>query len=219
MKKSIQFHWSYFIGYLIFIAVSGIVLLNFPKQDIHIYLNNFHYSFADTFFKYITYVGDGAMIAVVVVILAFISKRKALFIMLSGVISGAIAQLLKKVVFGPTARPSAYFNDLEIPLYYVDGVELHAAFSFPSGHSTAIFALVTAILLIQKSKKFDILLILTAILVGYSRIYLSQHFLIDVFTGSIIGTSITLIVYQFLYSPKMLTKNGLDKPLINLRTK
>ena len=219
MKKSIQFHWSYFIGYLIFIAISGGFLLRYSKQDIHIYMNNFHSSYTDIFFKYLTYFGDGGMIALVVVVLAFINKRMSLLVLTSGVISGAIAQILKKLVFGATPRPSAYFNNLEIPLYYVDGVELHTAFSFPSGHSTAIFTLVTSILLIQKSRKFDILLILTAILVGYSRIYLSQHFLVDVFTGSLIGISVALIVYHFFYSPKMLKRNGLDKPLISLHTK
>jgi len=50
-----------------------------------------------------------------------------------------------------------------------------------------------------------------AILVAYSRIYLSQHFLTDVLAGSLIGVSIAMIVY-YVFNTKL---NGRLKRQIN----
>ena len=38
-----------------------------------------------------------------------------------------------------------------------------------------------------------------ACLVAFSRVYLSQHFLIDIFAGSMIGVSVTLTLYLVFY--------------------
>jgi membrane-associated phospholipid phosphatase len=55
--------------------------------------------------------------------------------------------------------------------------------------------------------------LITALLVGYSRLYLSQHFAIDVVVGSAIGTvSAMLSYYWFINMPK----KGLDKSLKTL---
>ncbi|MFT4755216.1 MAG: membrane-associated phospholipid phosphatase [Salibacteraceae bacterium] len=216
MKKTWQSHWIYFTIYMVFAVISCYYLLQFSKQEIHLFLNSFHRPFNDLFFKSITYIGDGITIVIIVLFSLFWSKRYALQIGLSGIVSGLIAQVLKKVVFGPTPRPSKYFNDLEIPLHYVKGVELHTVFSFPSGHATAVFALTTSILLNLHKKQGDLSLIILAILTAYSRIYLSQHFLSDVLFGSFIGITVALLVNKFLNNTYLRQKKTLDKPLINL---
>jgi membrane-associated phospholipid phosphatase len=50
-----------------------------------------------------------------------------------------------------------------------------------------------------------------AALAGYSRVYLSQHFLIDITVGSVIG--ITIIMLLFLWAGNW-EKPWLDKSLI-----
>ena len=63
-----------------------------------------------------------------------------------------------------------------------------SGYSFPSGHSTVIFSVVTAILLNERKKKFlTMFLILSAILISTSRIVLNHHTVLDVFAGSVIG--------------------------------
>ena len=190
----------------------------FSKSEIHINLNQLHTSWFDIFFKYLTDLGDGMAIVLVVLILVFFSKRKSLQVALSGIVSGIIAQFLKKVVFGATPRPSAYFEDLNIPLHYIEGVDLHTAFSFPSGHSTAIFTLMTSLVLISNKPKLDILFITLASIVAFSRVYLSQHFLGDIYVGSILGILSSLMVYKWLYYSQASKKFGLDKPLFNFKT-
>lgn len=219
MKNLVKSHPVYFSLYFLFFVSSSTILTVYSKESIHLFLNDFHNSFADIFFMYATYLGDGLAIVAVAIILLFISKRMTLQMALSGIFSGMIAQFLKKVVFGPTLRPSAYFENLGIDLYYVPGVDLHSAFTFPSGHSTAIFAMITSLVLIQKSSKLDSVFFLTALLVAYSRIYLSQHFLSDILFGSSIGVTIACLVFLWLNSSKMLAKKKLDNSLINFSTK
>lgn len=219
MKKVITAHRAFFITYLLFILLSSVVLFHYNKTEIHLFFNSIYNDFGDFFFYYLTYVGDGITLAFITIVALFMSKRIALQIGVTGIVSGAIAQLLKKVVFGPTPRPSKYFAELDIPLRYVEGVELHSSFSFPSGHTTAAFALATSILLVLPKKNLGFCLIILAILTGYSRIYLSQHFLADVLLGSVIGTSTALVVHFYLNSEKMLSKKSLDNPLINLSKK
>jgi membrane-associated phospholipid phosphatase len=215
MKNILKKHRIYFTVYALFLVISAIVLSLFSKIEIHLFINKFYSPFTDFIFKYLTDLGDGLAIAVVAVILLFINIKMALQVIISGIFSGFIAQFLKKVVFGSSPRPSAFFNDLNIPLHYVDGVELHSAFSFPSGHSTAIFALITSLLLILNNKKWGLPLIITAILVAFSRIYLSQHFLGDIFVGSTIGVSVSLLTYWIIFIKDSNRFNKLDKPLIN----
>ena len=216
MKKIWTNHKVYFLLYFLFLGITALILFQYNKQEIHLYLNTFHHSILDIFNKYITYVGDGVTIALATVVLLFVNSKKALQVGISGVVSGIIAQFLKKVVFGPTPRPSAYFKKLDISLHYVEGVELHTAFSFPSGHTTAVFALVTSFVLVSKQKWVDLPLFLLALFAGYSRIYLSQHFLEDVFLGSIIGVTTSVVTYSILFNSKRFLNNKWDKPLINL---
>ena len=80
-----------------------------------------------------------------------------------------------------------------IVLPQVEGVHLHHYHSFPSGHTTAAFALFMTLCLLTDKKPLHFIYFILAALGGYSRIYLSQHFAIDVFAGSIIGVTGALL--------------------------
>lgn len=62
--------------------------------------------------------------------------------------------------------------------------------SFPSGHTTAIFAFLVPYMAAQPALTF-ILLPLCCI-VGFSRIYLGLHYPSDVLVGAVIGTTVAL---------------------------
>lgn len=57
--------------------------------------------------------------------------------------------------------------------------------SFPSGHTTAIFATVTPIIFI--TGWVSLLILLLALMVGVSRIYLGLHYPSDCFIGGLLG--------------------------------
>ena len=86
--------------------------------------------------------------------------------------------------------------------------------SFPSGHSTTVFALATMLALFEKNKKWNILYLLGALGVGYSRIYLGQHFLGDVLVGSGLGMLVAVLVY-WLYPESPRSSPGRQSPPVS----
>lgn len=112
-------------------------------------------------------------------------------------------------------RPVKYFEILgsEYELYLVPGVDINNWFSFPSGHTATAFAVSFAMALLIRSKTGQYALLLLALGVGYSRIYLSQHFLVDVVAGSIIGILTGWLAWLMF---NRINKNWLDRSLYNL---
>ncbi|TSJ80771.1 phosphatase PAP2 family protein [Cardinium endosymbiont of Dermatophagoides farinae] len=108
-----------------------------------------------------------------------------------------VVQLLKRVFFSCMLRPIALLP-IDASLYLVDGVRLLRDLSFPSGHAATIFVLISVVQLLSRSKKksYTVILLGLALMVAYSRIYLCQHFYIDVYAGAWIGIISALVVYS-----------------------
>ena len=70
-------------------------------------------------------------------------------------------------------------------------------YSFPSGHTSAAMAGVTAFFICSKNKKISWLVFVYAILMGLSRNYLMVHFPSDVLAGLIVGV-ISAILAHYL---------------------
>ena len=101
-----------------------------------------------------------------------------------------MVQLIKNLVNAP--RPRLFFEPGQY-LYFVDQVSLANNSSFPSGHTATAFAIATVFIIMIKNKKWQLPILAAAVLVGYSRIYLAQHFLMDVLIGAIIGIASGLL--------------------------
>lgn len=209
-------HRAFFIFYFTFFLLSAYLIIVYSKSSIHIYFNQFHSEFSDQFFKYATHLGDGWTIAIIsILFLLFKSKRAGMLIAFSGILNGLLSQLMKRLVFGDTPRPYKYFTEVNpYSLHYVDGVDLNMVNSLPSGHTSSAFAMCFAIAMIYQSRKIDTSMIICAIGIGISRIYLSQHFLEDVFLGSIIGILSAIIIYSWIYSPKNMANQKLSEPIL-----
>ncbi len=169
----------------------------FSKAEIHIFINKLNHPVFDFFFKYLTYLGDGIFVVTVGFIFLFVKYRYSLIIIFSYLFSSLIVQFLKRIVFSDLVRPIKYFKGI-YDLHLVDGVEMYKVQSFPSGHATAAFAMFFCLVFFLHNKKHKILLFVCALFIAYSRMYLSQHFLIDVWTGSIIGVISSIIVYLYI---------------------
>lgn len=184
--------------------------------EVHLWFNQFHAPFFDGIFPIITYLGDGLGWIIFSVLFLFIKYRFGLFIFISGLVSGAITQILKRFVFDEVARPTSFFTQNEIPL--VPFVEYHTNFSFPSGHATSAFALFLALSIIVGKKQYQFLFFLLAFLAAFSRIYLHQHFLRDTLAGASIGVMATILMYLIFWE-KWKNEPTLNKSLLSFKNK
>lgn len=150
-------------------------------------INQLHYPIGDVFFKYFTNLGDGIMWLFLFIATYFIAKNKIWIVLTNFIISTLFAQGLKRLFFYNELRPSALVYS-GFDLHFTEGVKMYMKHSFPSGHTTTAFAIAfTIILILKKKNKLKYLVIATAFLVGYSRIYLAQHYVIDAIAGAFLG--------------------------------
>lgn len=182
---------------LVFFIVLGIWILQEGRAESFRLLSQNHTRSGDIFFRYTTHLGDGIFILALAAILALFKKTYISLGIVGGyLLSGVFAQIGKRLLNAP--RPKAFFETLGEKVYEVDGVEVHLAGSFPSGHTASAFALAIFLMLAIPSRWLGIMLLILAFTVGYSRVYLSQHFPIDVWAGACIGTLCGAVVYLFL---------------------
>ena len=189
-----------------------VLLMYYGKINCHLLLNSFHTTIGDYFFKYITEVG-GSIPFIILGLLLFYNYRNFIFLGLSQGLSSLITFVIKRVMQIP--RPSVIFNELGIELPVVNGVDLHHSLSFPSGHTTTAFATFFVLAVIIKNKYIKLLCLIIAILGGYSRIYLSQHFITDVLAGALIGLLSAIIISPIFYE-KQWGNNNLIKTIKNI---
>ncbi|HQS25051.1 MAG: hypothetical protein B7Y11_09540 [Sphingobacteriia bacterium 24-36-13] len=177
---------------------TGMILILFSflggKEDLFLLLNQNLGSSADFFFKYFTHAGDGIFWVPVALYFIFY-KRKLLPLVLSAIIlSTLLVQTGKKIIYPNEARPTAAIEStLQNPIHTVKGVTVHSNNSFPSGHTTTAFSLFLLGCLLLPYTYFWLIGFTAALLAGYSRIYLAQHFPLDV-GGGIICAYITVFL-------------------------
>lgn len=202
----------FLIPHLFFLLTFGILLIVFSKTELHIISNEANTPFLDTFFKYATYLGDGTVIAVLFIILLFVKYRFAFAFLTGSLVTALVVNLFKKVILHDMYRPSKYFELYETyKLHLIEGVKMHSLQSFPSGHTATAFNLFFMMALIVKSKTLKLFFFIMALLVAYSRVYISQHFLIDITAGSILGVIFMLLAFCWF---ETFNKNWLNKSFL-----
>lgn len=214
LLKAFRDNKPYFSCFFLFILLASGTRLAFSESELFLFVNHHTHPFLDPFFKNWTHLGDGALyIFVIALLLFFSSTGNALTASVSYSVTSLTAQFLKRVVFEGTPRPQQYFNELGQQLRLIEGVDVHWVSSFPSGHTVTAFSIATLLSLLSGNKWVGILYFFLAFLVGYSRMYLAQHFFIDVYAGAIIGTLLTVVSYLLVNRLKFSEKNWWNKPL------
>ncbi len=177
-------------SYLLFaLLVTGVYFVFFiQKGSFELFVNENHAPLMDEFFKYYTYLGDGAILGLILIIFLFYRFRLALITIFSIFFQSVFVSLFKRVIFNGLPRPIKFFGD-HVSLHLVNGVDIHSINTFPSGHSTTAFALAALLALAfgQDKQSWGMVLFFMALLVGFSRVYLLQHFFIDIYGGALIG--------------------------------
>jgi len=216
MKETLKENKYFLLPWLLTLVVFTGLILTHNKAELHLISNNVNSLFFDQFFRYATWLGDGVMIAIVGVVLLFVRFRYAIAFLIGSLVTAGIVNLFKKVLLDDMYRPSKYFELYEsAQLHLIEGVKLHSLQSFPSGHTATAFSVFFFLALILKSKPLKFSMFLLAIIVAYSRVYISQHFLIDITAGSAIAVLIMFFTYLWM---KGWNKDWLDSSVLSKST-
>ena len=145
-------------------------------------LQTIHTPVLDTFMTSVTKLGDAgiAWIILTIILLLIPKTRKAGAYMAVALIADLIIcnAILKPIV----ARPRPYSINKTIKLL----VSPLRDYSFPSGHTAASFASVSALYFAGR-KRMAAGALIVSVLIAFSRMYLYVHYPTDVLGGLIIG--------------------------------
>jgi membrane-associated phospholipid phosphatase len=168
----------------------------YGKNNFFLLLNADLGNIADHFFTFFSYLGDGLLWIPLIVYFIYKEGKKLLpFLISSFALTTAFTQACKYLIVPDELRPTAAITNSFI--HTVRGVTVHATASFPSGHTATAFVFYLIFCLVFERSWWLLIGLLYAITVGYSRIYLAQHFPFDVAAGilvAIVSVILSLIV-------------------------
>lgn len=198
MKKILTDFKFVFLCYGLFFVSVFLSLIIVPKGNEILWFNFYRNEFLSIFFRQITHFGEWYFIAAVVLYLIYKKSSSLKFFTLGFLIQLVLSQMFKRFFDAP--RPLMFFGESKLILIE-DAPKLYHH-SFPSGHTTTAFFIVFwLVLFFRLNKTLSSFLIILAILVGVSRIYLLAHFKEDVLFGSLLGVFSALIPY-YLFEEK-----------------
>jgi membrane-associated phospholipid phosphatase len=188
---------KYFYGSVVILAVLESILLALTsKAEVSLWVNVHWYIVLDQLLLLINNMGTAIFSVLAGLVLWLCKGRhialKAAVCLLSVML---ITQFAKHILFPGTPRPTLYFAPGVLRL--VEGVKQLTTESFPSGHTSASFALATFFALYWPHKQWHWTVALLAFTVSYARVYLSQHFITDVYAGMLVGVLVTTLVYYY----------------------
>lgn len=202
----------FFIPYIFLLCICLVVKLLYTRSEIFFAVNSVYNNFLDSVEPYITHIGDGITIIVIAIVVALWNYRASFLILTAYALTALTAQALK--YFFDMPRPRIYFQDQLAKIHFVKGLYILAVHSFPSGHTVTAFSAGVVITYLAKNKIWGLLLFFVALMVAYSRMYLSQHFFEDVTVGSIVGVFMTAAWLSFIDRKEFLNSPRWDRGLL-----
>ena len=202
---------KYFIIPFVLLAIFLLVLLFvYGNDSMFLFVNNHQSRFADFLFLNGTNLGDGVIAFILVVALLWVSFREALTFLLITLLITIIVAILKNYLFPEFNRPLAHFGSSET-LRIIAGYDPPTLCTFPSGHAATAFSVYFYLSILSKNRITKFLLFVVAVLVCYSRVYISAHFPEDVVAGSLIAVIVTFWCY---YWSRRIKSPGFDRKFV-----
>lgn len=206
----------FFVPFLLWVVTGAVLqIFFFSHEELFLAINQANTPWLDVIMTGVTYIGDGITFGIMLAVILVLRKFRLFF--------NAAAILLMVTIVVQTAkhffnapRPMRYFSDTAV-VHTVKWVTVHGSCSFPSGHTTTAFAMFCFLALISKHKATGIIFISMGLIAAWSRIYLAQHFFIDVYIGSIIGTLSSVFVFMLFDQRKINSSPEIvQEPVIGL---
>ena len=155
-----------------------------------------HNLFFDWFFLAISLLAHPKIIwfPLVVAFLIFYKQHKG-WIIFEAVMAMGIGVVINEYIIKNIfvrIRPFEFYDCISTIDTTADG------FSFPSSHTLVAFSFITVIILSTNNTKYQKALIVFAVLVGISRIYLGVHFPLDIIAGALFGILLGWLSSKYL---------------------
>ncbi len=199
LRVTFQENKFYGIGFILWLLLGAGIIFATQKGEVILFFNDHRSYYGDLFFRYGTMIGEEIAYLIILIFLFFYRRKAAWLIPITGGVVMLVSKGLKELF--QQDRPVAWFKkqDLYEVLNTIEGEPLFSgASSFPSGHTMSAFALFGLLaLLLSNQKWLGLPILIVAIIVGISRVYLIHHFFVDIYAGSIIGTLLAVIIYLF----------------------
>jgi len=111
-------------------------------------------------------------------------------------LTGIVSFSLKTFFAHPRPKTFFYQEGLLDQVILPEGYKIYQGLTaFPSGHTMSAFALFGLVALSLSGKNLlGFVFFVIALLIGFSRIYLFQHFFEDVFLGAVLGFLIAVFI-------------------------
>jgi len=213
-KKEILYNPYFLFPFLLWVVVGGVLLLVFSRSQLFYAINTRYSDAADNAMYFATFLGQGQVIVPALLLLMIFPRFRNVQYFITAlccnIIPFFIQQILKSI-FDHSRPHLLYYYETE-RMHYLQQWPLLYHRSFPSGHSQGAFSFFCflSLLLPSRYRKLGLVFFLLAIAVCYSRIYLTAHFFDDIYAGSILGGSLTTIIYALMnkyYSPLINNKD------------
>ncbi len=166
------------------------------RETIFILLNHDLGPIGDYVFNFMSYLAEGWIWIPYFMLLIGWYKKDAIFILLNFLISTVLTQIPKNFIWDKVSRPLASTIPHNL-IHTVKGVEMHLWNSFPSGHTATAFTIFLLTVYLFPKRVVLLIGLFYAIACGYSRVYLGQHFPLDV-AGGIIVAILTLLLSIYI---------------------
>lgn len=177
--------------------------IRYAEFEWFLWLNSFHSPFWDTIMFWVTY--RFTWIPLYLYIIYFLYKnirfdfiRSILFVLISVGLADRITSGLMKPYFH-RFRPC--HDPLIQHIVHVVG-NCGGQYGFVSSHASNCFALLSTLFILFKMNKIEnkltLFLLIWAIIVSYSRIYVGVHYPTDILVGGLIGFLIPFAVYPLI---------------------
>ncbi len=208
----------FYYVFLVFLLASSLVLIIVPYGNEVLFINKFATELFDKAAIFLTQFGLGLVMGMLAIIFIFIRYYYSIATVISLIFTGIFTGIFKKVLFKGMPRPTGYFSDSDF-FHLIPDFDYHALNTFPSGHAMTAIAIFLLLAFAFNSKRWSIFLAVFGIAVALTRIYLLQHFLLDVFVGSIFGVLCSLLGLHFARlilkrDEKLLNRSLLDEPFL-----
>jgi membrane-associated phospholipid phosphatase len=207
-KAKVVYNPYFYIPFLLWVVAGTVLMMMYSGVTLFTWINGHYTPLLNELMYYATWMGQAEVIVPVLLALMLLPRyRNRWYFALAlacNLLPMAVLQVLKSLFQKP--RPMHYFEHTSW-VHILEHWDRYFERSFPSGHSEGAFSFFCFLtfLLPQRFRAAGLLFFFLALLVCYSRVYLTAHFFADVYAGSIIGLAVSTIAWVVMnkyFKPK-----------------